>query len=77
MREKFKNSRQKAQSNSGSINKLFNALVLNFCYNPKGCCQFLHITAEKSLKLQPVAPADFSLFSTKIGLAANLLILLV
>jgi hypothetical protein len=49
MSQKFKNRRQKAQWNSQSISKLFNALLLNFCHNPtasaeaesegwKGCC---------------------------------------
>jgi hypothetical protein len=47
MSQKFKNSRQKAQMNSGSICKLFNALVLNFCHNPKGSYQFCLLAAQK------------------------------
>ena len=47
MSQKFKNSRQKAQTNSGSIIKLFNVLVLNFCHNLKGSCQFCLLAAQK------------------------------
>ena len=71
MSQKFKNSRRKAQSDSSSINKLFNALVLNFCHNLKGYCQFFYITAEKLSGIAVSIPLNFSLFSKKIGLVAN------
>ena len=71
MRQKFKNSRQKEQSNSGSINKLFNELVLNFCHNLKGYCQFLHITAKKLSGIAEVSRSIFLCSLRKIGLVAN------
>jgi hypothetical protein len=40
MSQKFKNSRQKAQRNSGAIFKLFNALFFNFCYNRMAVANF-------------------------------------
>ncbi len=71
MRQKFKNSRQKAQRVVIHTCKLFNALVLNFCHNPKGYCQFWHIAMKKSSEIAVSIPLNFSLLSAKIGLVAN------
>jgi len=75
MRQKHKNSRQKASEIVIHISELFNAIFLCFCHNLKGCCQFGHIAAKKLSGISISIPLNFSLLSAQIGLAANLLII--
>jgi hypothetical protein len=68
----LKNSRQKAHVNSGTIYKLFNALVLNLFHNPKGYREFWHIATKKSSGISISIPFNFPLLSAKIDLVANI-----